>query len=54
MSELLYLLPLEKYQGAGISIVSSVVKNHIYPIPDQYQNSACKEAIGNQVTENIK
>ena len=44
-----------QYQGAGIGIVLLVVKNHLYPIPDQYQNSACKEAIRNQeITENIK
>ena len=24
-------------QGTGIGIVLVVVKNHIYPIPDQYQ-----------------
>ena len=34
-----------KYQGAGIGIVLLVVKNHLYPIPDQYQNSTCKAAI---------
>ena len=44
-----------RYQGAGNGIVLLVVKNHIYPIPDQYQNSTCKEAIRNQErTENIK
>jgi hypothetical protein len=44
-----------QYQGAGIGIVLLVVKNLLYPIPDQYQNSACKEAIRNQeMTENIK
>ena len=43
-----------QYQGAGIGIVLLVVKNHLYPIPDQYQNSACKEAIRNQeITETI-
>ena len=26
-----------QYQGGGIGIVILVVKNHIYPIPDQYQ-----------------
>jgi hypothetical protein len=44
-----------QYQGAGIGIVLLVVKNHLYPIPDQYQNYACKEANRNQDrTENIK
>ena len=43
-----------QYQGAGIGIVLLVVKNHLYPIPDQYQHSACKDTIGNQeLTENI-
>jgi hypothetical protein len=42
-------------QGAGIGIVLLLLKNHLYPIPDQYQNSACKQAKRNQErTENIK
>ena len=27
-----------QYQGAGMGIVLVVVKNHLYPIPDQYQS----------------
>ena len=43
-----------QYQGAGIGIVLLVVKNHLYPIPDQYQISTFKDAIRNQeITENI-
>jgi hypothetical protein len=32
-----------EYQGAGICIISSLVKNHLYPIPDQYQLFIGKE-----------
>ena len=43
-----------QYQGAGIGIVLLVVKNHLFPIPDQYPNSTCNDAIRNQeITENI-
>ena len=44
-----------QYQGADIGIVLLVVKNHLYPIPPQYQNSALKGALRNkEITENIK
>jgi hypothetical protein len=43
-----------QYQGAGIGIVLLVVKNHLYPIPNQYQNFECKTAIRNkEITEYI-
>ena len=37
-----------QYQGAANGIVLLVVKNHLYPIPNQYQNAACKAAIRNK------
>ena len=43
-----------QYQGAGIGIVLLVVKNLLYPIPNQYQYSTCKAAIRNkEITENM-
>ena len=42
-----------QYQGAGIGIVLFVVKNHLYPIPAQYQDSTCKGAIRNQEKQKI-
>ena len=43
-----------QYQGAGIGIVLLVVKNHLYPIPNQYQNYTCTAAIrSKKKTENI-
>ena len=33
-----------QYQGAGIGIVLLLVKNHLYPIPNQYQNYTCTAA----------
>ena len=44
-----------QYHGAGIGTVLLIVENHLYPIPDKYQNSTCKEAIRNQeISENIR
>jgi hypothetical protein len=37
-----------QYQGAGIGIVSLLVKNHLYPIPDQYQSFTGNAAIKNK------
>ena len=31
-----------QYQGAGIGIVLVIIKNHLYPIPDQYQSFTCR------------
>ena len=43
-----------QYHGAGIGIVLLVVKNHLYPIPDQYQNSTCTAAVrGKEKAENM-
>jgi hypothetical protein len=39
-----------QYQGAGIGIVLLLVKNHLYPIPDQYQSFAGNVAIRNKET----
>jgi hypothetical protein len=42
-----------QYQGAGIGIVLLVVKDLLYPIPNQYQYSTCKAPILNkEITEN--
>ena len=37
-----------QYQGAGIGIVLDVVKNQLYPIPDQNQSFTGNAAIGNK------
>ena len=37
-----------QYQGVGIGIVLVVVKNHLYPIPDQYQRFTGNAAIINK------
>jgi hypothetical protein len=43
-----------QYQGAGIGIVLLVVKNLLYPIPNQYQYVTWKAAIrSKEITENI-
>ena len=43
-----------QYQGAGIGIVLVVVKNHLYPIPDQYQSFTGRAAIRNkEITQKI-
>ena len=42
-----------QYHGAGIGIVLLVVKNHLYPIPDQYQNAACTAAISSKENQKI-
>ena len=43
-----------KYQGAGIGIVLLVVKNDLYPIPDQYQSFIGNAAIRNkEMTQKI-
>ena len=43
-----------QYQGAGIGIVLLVVKNHLYPIPDQYQDFTCSATISiEEKAENI-
>ena len=43
-----------QYQGVGIGIVLLVVKNHLYPIPNQYQNFTCSAAIrSKEKAENI-
>jgi hypothetical protein len=34
-----------QYQGAGIGIVLLIVKTHLYPIPNQYQNYTWTAAI---------
>ena len=43
-----------QYQGTGIGIALMVVKNHLYPIPDQYQCFSSNAAIRNkEITEQI-
>ena len=43
-----------QYQGAGIGIVLVLLKNHLYPIPDQYQSFTGKAAIRNkEITQKI-
>jgi hypothetical protein len=36
-----------QYRGSGIGIVLETVKNHLYPIPDQYQSFTGNAAIRN-------
>jgi hypothetical protein len=43
-----------QYQGGGIVIVLLVVKNRLYPIPNQYQYYTCKAALRHkEMTENM-